>query len=162
MKDLNSLLESEIKEIYAAEKLLLETFPKILEASTYKKLIKQLAKDLNKTEEQYTRIQKICAQMEINPGSTKSKILEEIINQYNSEFNSNASEEVRDSIIASNIRKIRHYEISVYETAYRYAKELKLKKTKKKLKKIREQKIKSEEKLLKISKKKLIPKVYNS
>ncbi|MCM4155673.1 DUF892 family protein [Gramella sp. AN32] len=162
MKNLNDLLASEIKDIYAAEKLLLEAIPTIQEAATHKKLKKQLANLLNKTEKQYSRIQKICTTLEINPGSTKCKPIEEMLNECNAVLDSNSSEEIRDTLIVSYARKIEHYLISVYETSYRYAKELKLKKIKKKLKKSRDEKILSEQKFLKIFKKKLLAKANTS
>jgi len=75
MKNLNELVEHEIKDLYSAEKQLTDALPAILVAASHRKLQKFLTKHLKETERHLERIQEVCKEMEINPGSTKSNVM---------------------------------------------------------------------------------------
>ena len=157
MENLEDLLENELKDLYAAEKLLLDAIPEMQEAATHKKLKRLFGKHLQETEKHLERIQKICALLEINPGSTKCKMLQEVVYEGENCIKNIDNAEILDSALAACAKKMEHYEVAVYETAYRYAKELKMKKVKKLLRKNLEDELKAMQKLEKLARKKLIP-----
>ena len=76
MKTLKDLFEHEIKDLYSAEKQLVDALPKMVKAASDKKLQEAFSNHLDETKEQFESIQNICDQLDINPTSTKCKGME--------------------------------------------------------------------------------------
>ena len=158
MKNLQELFEHEIKDLYSAEKQLLDVLPSFEEAAGHKKLKKSFAKHHKETEMHFERIQKICQKLEINPGNTNCNAMEGLIKETDGFLTSDVSEEIIDAGLLSCARRIEHYEIAGYKTAYRLAKYLKHKKARKLLKKTLKEEEKADKKLNKLAKKKIYKK----
>lgn len=156
MKNLTELLEHEIKDLYSAEKQLIEAIPEMIEAAKNEKLKKKFAKHLKETEDHLNRIQEICKEMEINPGSTKCNAMAGLIEEFQGLLKEKSNPEVLDAGLVAAARRIEHYEIAGYDSAFRYAKALKLKSVKKSLKKTLKEELKAEKKLKKLARKKII------
>lgn len=158
MKNLTELLVHEVKDLYSAEKQLMEAIPAMIKAASNEKLKKGLTKHLKETERHLERIQEICKEMDINPGSTKCNAMAGLIEECQGLINEKSNAEVMDAGLIACARRVEHYEIAGYDTAYRYAKILKLKSVRKKLKKTLKEEEKTEKKLKKLAKKKIIKK----
>lgn len=161
MKNLRELLDHEIKDLYAAEKQLLDVMPKIIEEAKHKKLKKKLTKQLKETEIHLERIQKICQKLEINPGNTKCDAMEGIIKECVGFMEGDSAPNVLDIGLIAYARRMAHYKIAGYDSAYRYAKNLSLKKVRKLLKKTRKEEQKREKKLKKLAKKNIASETKN-
>ncbi|MGA8853392.1 MAG: ferritin-like domain-containing protein [Christiangramia sp.] len=158
MKNLTELLEHEVKDLYSAEKQLMDAIPEMIKAATNEKLKKGFTKHLKETERHLERIQEICKEMDINPGSTKCNAMAGLIEECQGLMNEKSNPEVMDAGLIACARRVEHYEIAGYDTAYRYAKTLKLKSVRKTLKKTLKEEEKTEKKLKKLAKKKIIKK----
>ena len=156
MKNLTELLEHEIKDLYSAEKQLIEAIPEMIEAAKNEKLKKNLTKHLKETENHLNRIQDICKEMDINPGSTKCNAMAGLIEECQGLLKEKSNPDVLDAGLIAAARRVEHYEIAGYDSAYRYAKVLKLKSVKKSLKKTLKEELKTEKKLEKLARKKII------
>lgn len=158
MKNLTELLGHEIKDLYSAEKQLMDAIPEMIEAASNEKLKKGFQKHLKETERHLERIQEVCQEMGINPGSTKCNAMAGLIEECQGLLNAKTNSAVLDAGLIACARRIEHYEIAGYDTAYRYAKTLKLKSVRKHLKKTLKEEKKTEKKLKKLARKKLIKK----
>lgn len=158
MKNLTELLEHEVKDLYSAEKQLLDAIPEMIKAANNEKLKKGFTRHLKETERHLERIQEICKEMDINPGSTKCNAMAGLIQECQGLMSGKSSDEVMDAGLIACARRVEHYEIAGYDTAYRYAKTLKLKTVRKHLKKTLKEEEKTEKKLKKLAKKKIIKK----
>lgn len=124
MKNLKDLFEHEIKDLYSAEKQLLDALPKVVEATTDKQLKKAFSDHLEETKGHFERIQSICDELDINPTSTKCKGMEGLIKEGEGMIKEDADKDVKDAGLIASAQRIEHYEISGYGTAVRFAKEL--------------------------------------
>ncbi|WP_228852060.1 YciE/YciF ferroxidase family protein [Aegicerativicinus sediminis] len=124
MKTLQELFEHEIKDLYSAEKQLVDTIPKMVEAANDNELKDAFSKHLTETKEQLDRLKNICENLDINPTSTKCKAMEGLINECEHFLREDSAKEVMDAGLIACAQKVEHYEISGYGTTIRYAKEL--------------------------------------
>ena len=124
MKTLQDLFEHEVKDLYSAEKQLVDALPKMVKAASDQKLQKAFSSHLDETKEQFDRISKICEKLEINPTSTKCKAMEGLVKECEDMIKEKADQDVKDAGLIACAQRVEHYEISGYGTAVRYAKEL--------------------------------------
>ena len=124
MKTLKDLFEHEIKDLYSAEKQLVDALPKMVKAASDKKLHEAFSNHLDETKEQFESIQNICDQLDINPTSTKCKGMEGLIEECEGMIKEDADSDVKDAGLIACAQRVEHYEISGYGTAVRFAKEL--------------------------------------
>ena len=124
MKTLKDLFEHEIKDLYSAEKQLVDALPKMVKAASDKKLQKAFSDHLNETKEQFDRIHAICDELDINPTSTKCKGMEGLLEECDGMIKEEAEADVKDAGLIACAQRVEHYEISGYGTAVRFAKEL--------------------------------------
>ena len=133
MRTLSDLFEHELKDLYSAEKQLVEALPKMVEAASDSKLQKAFSDHLEETKTQFERIHSICEEMDINPGNTKCEAMEGLIKECEGMIKEDASSDVKDAGLIACAQRVEHYEISGYGTAVRFAKELGLRDIAKKL-----------------------------
>ena len=124
MKTLQDLFEHEIKDLYSAEKQLIEALPKMVKAASDKKLVTVFSDHLKETKNQFEVIHSICEALEINPTSTKCKAMEGLIKEAEGMIEEDAAADVKDAGLIACAQRVEHYEISGYGTAVRFAKEL--------------------------------------
>lgn len=124
MRTLKDLFEHEIKDLYSAEKQLVDALPNMVKAASDKKLQKAFSDHLEETKSHLSRIHSICEKLEINPSSTKCKAMEGLIKECDGMIKEDADKDVKDAGLIACAQRVEHYEISGYGTAVRYAKEL--------------------------------------
>ena len=124
MKTLKDLFEHEIKDLYSAEKQLIEALPKMVKAANDKNLKDAFSNHLEETKGQFDRLSEICDTLGINPTSTKCKAMEGLIKECDHMIKEDAEKDVKDAGLIACAQRVEHYEISGYGTAVRFAKEL--------------------------------------
>lgn len=124
MKNLADLFEHEIKDLYSAEKQLVAALPNMVKAANDKQLQEAFSNHLEVTKKQFSRIQEICDELEINPGNTKCDAMEGLIKECDGMIKEKADSDVKDAGLIACAQRVEHYEISGYGTAVRFAKEL--------------------------------------
>lgn len=124
MKKLQDLFEHEIKDLYSAEKQLVDALPKMVEAASDSELTKAFSDHLEETKNHFESIKKICDELDINPTSTKCKAMEGLIEEAEGMIKEEAQKDVKDAGLIACAQRVEHYEISGYGTAVRFAKEL--------------------------------------
>lgn len=124
LKNLEELFQHELKDLYSAEKQLLQALPKMAESATDPKLKEQFEMHLEETREQKERIEKVCEILGISPGRMKCKAMEGLIEEGSEMIDENAEPEVKDAGLIASAQRIEHYEISGYGTAAHFAERL--------------------------------------
>ncbi len=145
MKTLQDLFEHEIKDLYSAEKQLVEALPNMVKAASDSKLQKAFSDHLEETKEHFDRIHSICETLDINPTSTKCKAMEGLVKECEGMIKEDADADVKDAGLIACAQRVEHYEISGYGTAVRFAKELGHKDIAKKLQKTLDQEYKADQ-----------------
>ena len=124
LKNLEDLFHHELKDLYSAEKQLLEALPKMAETAQDPKLKLAFEQHLQETQQQKERLEKVCELVGISPGRTKCKAMEGLIEEGQDMIDEKATPEVKDAGLVASAQRIEHYEISGYGTAAYYAERL--------------------------------------
>ncbi|GHB80810.1 YciE/YciF ferroxidase family protein [Persicitalea jodogahamensis] len=124
LKNLQDLLEHQIKDLYSAESQIIAALPKMVNKATNQKLKDAFNTHLKETEEQKSRLEEICSKLGIKPGGEKCKAMEGIIKEAASFMDEKAEEAVMDAGLIAEAQRVEHYEITGYGTAHRYADQL--------------------------------------
>ena len=118
---LQKLFESELKDIYWAEKELTKSMPKMIENATSEELIEALQNHLSETEEQVHRIEQIFDLLGQKPKTNKCEAMVGLIDESKEIMDDCEEGPMRDAGIISAAQKIEHYEIASYGTLSQFA-----------------------------------------
>ena len=124
LKNLEELFHHQLKDLYSAEKQLLEALPKMAKKAQDPKLKQAFELHLEETEEHKARIEQVCEMLGISPGRMKCKAMEGLIEEGEEMIHEDADPEVKDAGLIAEAQRIEHYEISGYGTAHHYAERL--------------------------------------
>lgn len=124
MKNLEDLFEHQLKDLYSAEKQLIEALPKMAKNASDSKLKKAFEGHLEETKEQKKRLEEICKELGIKPDGETCKAMKGLIKEAEDFIDEVEDKTVMDAGLIAEAQRVEHYEISGYGTAVRYAKEL--------------------------------------
>ena len=124
LKTLEDLFEHQLKDLYSAEKQLIEALPKMAKATEDMKLRKAFETHLEETKEQKARLEKVCELVGISPGRMKCKAMEGLVEEGEETIEEDATPEVKDAGLIASAQRIEHYEIAGYGTAAHFAERL--------------------------------------
>lgn len=127
MSELNTikdLLESEIKDLYSAEKQLTKAIPKMAKGSHNEELASAFKAHLKETEGQVTRLEKIAKLLDTTPTGKKCMGMEGVIAEGAEALEEDGDENVLDLGIIGAGSRVEHYEMAGYNTAISLAKQL--------------------------------------
>ena len=124
LKSLEDLFEHELKDLYSAEKQLLEALPKMAETASDSRLKKVFENHLNETKAQKERLEKVFELCGLSTGRKKCEAMEGLIEEGESMIDEKATPEVKDAGLIASAQRIEHYEISGYGTAHHFAQRL--------------------------------------
>lgn len=147
MKNLRALLEHEIKDLYSAEKQLIDALPKTAEAASDSKLKSAIKSHLQETKKQFATLEKICKKMNIDPSKAQCQAMKGLIQECEKMIKEKADSDVKDAGLIACAQRIEHYEISGYGTARHFAKEVGEYEVAEKLEEILDQEKQANEKL---------------
>ncbi|WP_432411286.1 ferritin-like domain-containing protein [Rasiella sp. SM2506] len=155
MKTLEDLFEHQLKDLYSAEKQLVDALPKMVKNATDSKLKKAFEDHLKETKEHKTRLEEIGDILDLKLGGETCKAMKGLIKEAEGFLEEDAEDAVRDAGLIAEAQRVEHYEISGYGTALRYAKELGHDDVAKILKKTLEEEYGADDKLNKMAEERL-------
>ena len=118
------LLESEIKDLYSAEKQLTKAIPKMAKGSNNKELAAAFEAHLKETEGQITRLEEVAKLLDTTPTGKKCKGMEGVIEEGAEALEEDGDENVLDLGVIGAGSRVEHYEMAGYTTAINLAKQL--------------------------------------
>jgi ferritin-like metal-binding protein YciE len=114
-QSLEDLFESNLKDIYSAEKQLVEALPKVAEAAYSEDLQDAVREHLEQTKRQVQRLEKIFSRLSIDKSDEeKCMAMEGLIKECDRTIQEFEESPVRDSALIIGAQKIEHYEIAAY------------------------------------------------
>ena len=111
---LQDLFLKELKDIYSAEKQLIDAFPRMMEAATAPELKEAFEDHLDVTEVHVKRLDEVFSLLDLTPVSRKSEIMQGLINDTEKVINEINDLTVRDAALICAVHKLEHYEIATY------------------------------------------------
>lgn len=121
LETLHDLWVHELKDLYSAERQLVQALPKMAKAATSDELRTALENHLAETEEQVTRIEQILESFDESPKGQKCAGMEGLLEEGKDFLKEEADEDVLDAGIIVNAQKVEHYEIATYGAVCEYA-----------------------------------------
>lgn len=117
LKNLESLFVLQLKDLYNAEKQLLEALPLMRKQATSQKLKNAFTDHLKETEDHEIRLTDIAKTLDIDLTGEPCEAMEGLIKESRSFMEKKTDDIVQDAGIVANAQRIEHYEISAYGTA---------------------------------------------
>ena len=118
---LDDLFLHELKDLYSAERQLVQALPKMAKSATSDELRTALENHLAETEEQVTRLEQILESFDESPRGQKCQGMEGLIDEGKSLLKEDADPDVLDAGIIVAAQKVEHYEIATYGAVCEYA-----------------------------------------
>jgi ferritin-like metal-binding protein YciE len=124
MDNMQDLYLHELKDIYNAEKQILQALPKMARAAKHEELRHAFEEHQRVTEEQVRRLDTIFDDLGEKSSGKKCKGMEGLIEEGEEVLEEDADPDVRDAALIAAAQRVEHYEIAAYGTARTYAKHL--------------------------------------
>lgn len=114
----------QLKDMYSAEKQLLEALPKMAGAASTPELRQAFEHHLQVTESQFQRVRAILDGLDENPGNKVCKAMEGLIEEGNEVVKKEGAPKAKDAALILAAQKVEHYEIASYGGLRAYARTL--------------------------------------
>jgi ferritin-like metal-binding protein YciE len=124
LDNLQSLFENELKDIYNAEKQLVDALPRIAKAASSPELADAISKHLEETKGHVQRIEQIMRSLDMPTRGKKCKGMEGLLAEGKEILEEDGEDAVRDAGIISAAQRVEHYEIAAYGCLRTYAETL--------------------------------------
>ena len=124
VESLEKLLVHDLKDLYSAEKQLLEALPRMADAATDEQLKAAFQTHQRQTQEHVRRIETIFESMEGSPTGKRCKGMEGLVEEGKEIMEEEMPDGLRDAGLIGAAQKVEHYEIAAYGTAREMAQQL--------------------------------------
>jgi ferritin-like metal-binding protein YciE len=118
---LQKLYIDELKDIYSAEKQILQALPRMAKKASNPQLRQGFEEHLEQTRGQVERLDRIFEGLERSPRGKKCKGMEGLLEEGKEMMQEDMAPEVMDAALISAAQKVEHYEIASYGTLRAYA-----------------------------------------
>ncbi len=123
---LMKLFETELKDIYWAEKALTKAIPKMIKNATSQELIDSLTTHLEETVQHVSRVEQVFELIDKKAIAKKCEAMEGLIKEAGEIMESCEEGAMCDAGIIAAAQKVEHYEIASYGTLRQFAETLEL------------------------------------
>ena len=117
---LEELLQDELKDLYSAEKQIIQALPRMIKACESPDLKRAFERHLEETRRQVERLDQIGAELDMKMTGKKCKGMEGLLME-GKEMIEELDEQNIDAGLVGAAQKVEHYEIAAYGTARTHA-----------------------------------------
>lgn len=124
LNSLEDLFHHQLKDIYSAEKQLIEALPTMEEEASDDNLKQAFEDHLKETKKHKQRLDQIGKSLDVDLSGETCDAMKGLIKEAKEFISEDSTADVRDAGIIADAQRIEHYEISAYGTAVEFAKGL--------------------------------------
>ncbi len=124
MNRLDDLYLDQLKDLYSAEKQLIQALPKMAKAATSEELRMGFEEHLEQTKTHLSRLEQIFSALGSSPGRKKCAAMEGLIQEGQEAIELQGDAIVRDAALIAAAQRVEHYEIAAYGTVRTFANHL--------------------------------------
>lgn len=157
LKSLEDLFHHQLRDLYSAEKQLIEALPKMAKEASNEHLRKAFESHLEETKTHKQRLEEVAEELDIKITGETCEAMKGLIREAKSFISEDATDDVMDAGLIADAQRVEHYEIAGYGSVVEYAKTLGKDSVAKKLHKTLEEEKATDEKLTKLAKKEANP-----
>lgn len=121
MSALYDVYVEQLKDMYSAEKQLVDALPKMAKAASTNQLQEAFEQHLSETREHMNKVQSILDELDENPGNKHCKGMEGLVKEGEEVIKEDGSSAARDVALILAAQKVEHYEIATYGGLRAYA-----------------------------------------
>ena len=118
---LRKLYVEELKDLYSAEKQILQALPRMAKKASNPQLKAGFEEHLRQTEEQVKRLDRIFEALGKSGRGKKCKGMEGLLEEGKEVMQEDMDDETRDAALIAAAQRVEHYEIAGYGTVRTYA-----------------------------------------
>ena len=118
---LRKLYVEELKDLYSAEKQILQALPRMAKKASNAQLKAAFEEHLRQTEQQVQRLDQVFEGLGKSPRGKKCKGMEGLLEEGKEVMQEDMDDETRDAALIAAAQKVEHYEIAGYGTVRTYA-----------------------------------------
>ena len=118
---LHELMIHELRDLYSAEKQLVQALPKMIKNASAPELQEAFTQHLDETEEHVSRLERAFELLGVKARSIKCKGMEGLIDEGRDLMEDDVDPEVLDAGLIGAAQRIEHYEIAAYGAVAEYA-----------------------------------------
>ena len=124
LESLKDLSLEQLRDVYSAEKQLVEALPKMVKHASHAELQDALEEHLGETRTHVERLEKIFDAMNVDPQGEKCEAMDGLIEEAEELLEKDAEDDVLDAGLIASAQRVEHYEIAAYGTLATYAERL--------------------------------------
>lgn len=124
MNRLDDLYLDQLKDLYSAEKQLVQALPKMAKAANAAELRMGFEEHLEQTKTHVSRLEQIFSALGSSPGRKKCAAMEGLIQEGQEAIELEGNATVRDAALIAAAQRVEHYEIAAYGTVRTFAEHL--------------------------------------
>jgi ferritin-like metal-binding protein YciE len=121
LASLNSLFQSELKDIYHAEKQLLQALPRLAKAAEAPELEQAFLNHLKETENQVVRLEQVFKALDMPARGKVCRGMKGLVEEGRELLEEGESGPVLDAALIAAAQRVEHYEIAAYGCLRTYA-----------------------------------------
>ena len=121
LKTLHDVYVHELKDIYSAEKQIVEALPQMAKNATDEELKKAFSDHLEKSRAHLDHVQSLLQSLDANPGNSKCEGMAGLLKEGESVINTAGNATAKDAALIAAAQRVEHYEMAAYGCARTYA-----------------------------------------
>ena len=121
LNTLEDLFFDQLKDLYSAEKQIIQALPKMAKAAQRAELRQAFENHLEVSKQQLERLDRVFQQTGTNPGRKKCMGMEGLLKEADEFLADNPGSDVIDAGLIANAQRVEHYEIAAYGTVRTFA-----------------------------------------
>jgi ferritin-like metal-binding protein YciE len=121
INNLNDLFMDQLKDIYSAEKQIIQALPKMAKAAQSDDVRQAFQEHLDVSKQQLERLNQVFEQLGTNPGRKKCMGMEGLLKEADEFMSEQVASDVMDAGLIANAQRVEHYEIAAYGTVRTFA-----------------------------------------
>lgn len=124
LNSLKDLYMEELRDLYDAEKQLVEALPKVAKAASNAELKQAIQEHLTQTKGHVQRLERVFKNLGEKPSGKSCEAMEGLVAEGEDVVEAKGSAAARDAALIAAAQRVEHYEISGYGTVVAYARTL--------------------------------------
>ncbi len=121
LKNLHDVYVHELKDIYSAEKQIINALPKMVKSASTDDLQQAFSKHLEQSKRHLELVHGILDKMDVNPGNVKCEGIAGLLKEGEEVVNMSGSGAAKDAALIGAAQRVEHYEMAAYGTARTFA-----------------------------------------
>lgn len=121
LQTLEDLYVEGLKDLYSAEKQILQALPRMIKAASHKELKRAFSTHERQTRQQVKRLERVCRELGVSPRGKKCVGMEGLIKEGKELISEKPDKDVLDAGLIAAAQHVEHYEMAGYGCCRTYA-----------------------------------------